>query len=89
MGVLDERTILADILHILHGFADERGMDVALHADMDILEAGFDSFDFAALIPALEERSGCVIDLTDADLTEIVRISGLASFVARAGNKSR
>lgn len=80
-----ESSVLTAVLELLQQSAADKGMTIALHADMNMLEAGFDSFDFAALIPALEERLHCVINLADADLAEIIRIGGLASYVARAG----
>ena len=68
---------------ILREMAREKGLDEPLDADTDMLAVGFDSFDFASLIPALEEALGFPIDLTNADVEEIVRIGGLAAFVRR------
>ena len=62
--------------------AESKSLDVPFAPGTNILDAGFDSFDFATLIPSLEEELGIVIDLADADLSEVVTVGGLAAFIA-------
>ncbi|WP_243439155.1 acyl carrier protein [Fundidesulfovibrio soli] len=83
MNILTEERILGTILSALGKIAATKFMDAPLDPDTNILEAGFDSFDFATLIPDIEEDLGIAIDLADADLSEVITISGLAAFIAR------
>lgn len=75
------------IIDIMTSVASEKGLSVTLDARTNLLEAGFDSFDFVLLVTELEKRLALAIDLSGAEPETFLQVGSLAELLGRSSTE--